>query len=309
MPKPFLSYAQQIAFLKSKGLIISNEVSANNALMRIGYFQLINGYKHLFKNPTTKQYRDDVHFEDILALYRFDENLRHLFLRYLLIVEKTIKTQIAYAFCYAYGDAQCEYLNPTRYNCTIKTQAGVQKLIGVLDKLANHPTDYPYINRHQAVYNNVPLWVLINAITFGNTSKMFSFLPQSMQSDICKNHPVSPKQMMQMLSVLTKFRNVCAHGERLFSYQTNDDIPDFPLHQKLTIPKKGSQYIYGKRDLFSVVISFRYLLPTNEFLTLKKSLAGEVMRLLKSCKSLTEPQVLSAMGFPENWKDITRYKR
>ena len=54
MPKPFISYDQQIALLKSKHLIISDEDAAKRVLAQIGYFSLIGGYKHPFKNKTTK---------------------------------------------------------------------------------------------------------------------------------------------------------------------------------------------------------------------------------------------------------------
>ena len=103
MDKDFLTYEQQLQLLRSKGLTIVDEEETNTALIRIGYFQLIGGYKTLFKNPTTRQYRDGVLFSDILALYRFDENLRHIFLRYLLNVEKALKTQIAHVFCESHG--------------------------------------------------------------------------------------------------------------------------------------------------------------------------------------------------------------
>ena len=83
-----------------------------------------------------------------------------------------------------------------------------------------------------------------------------------MQSRICKNiGTVNRRQMEQFLSVLTKFRNVCAHGERLFTYRTIDAIADLPIHRKMSISLKGGQYVFGKRDLFAVVIAFRYLLP------------------------------------------------
>ena len=79
-------------------------------------------------------------------------------------------------------------------------------------------------------------------------------------------------EMIKYLKVLTLYRNVCAHNERLFSYHTYIDIPDTLLHKKLGISKNGSKYIYGKNDLFSVVITFRYLLPKTDFLLFKKQL-------------------------------------
>ena len=116
------------------------------------------------------------------------------------------------------------------------------------------------------MYGNVPLWVLFNGVTFGSLSKFYSFTTQDIQTKVAKNFDkVNRKQLEQYLSVITKFRNVCAHGERLFSYQTRNDIPDTDLHVKLGIPKNGTQYALGKRDLFAVVIAFRYLLSNEDF--------------------------------------------
>lgn len=306
MPKPFITYDQQIALLKNKHLIISDEDAAKRVLAQIGYFSLIGGYKHPFKNKTTKMYRDGVTFEDIVMLYNFDESLRRLFLRYLLMIERSIKARVAYVFCDAHGDSQAEYLKPSNYINTPAKQTGVNRLISTLSQLATRPTDYPYINHHQNIHHNVPLWVLINAVTFGSVSKMFGFLTQNLQSRICREYPLNIRQMDQILSVLTKYRNACAHGERLFSYTTRDDIPDLPLHAKLGISKRGNQYVHGKHDLFAVVIAFRYLLPADVFSDFKQELAKEIDRFSKKCASLSQSDLLSEMGFPSNWKNISR---
>ena len=76
MPKPFITYQQQIALLKSKHLTVPDEMEAERVLADIGYFTLIGGYKHPFKNKSTKLYRDGVTFDDIVKLYEFDESLR-----------------------------------------------------------------------------------------------------------------------------------------------------------------------------------------------------------------------------------------
>lgn len=54
MPKPFLTYPQQIQKLKDKNLTITDDAAATITLHHYGYFALISGYKDLFKNPTTK---------------------------------------------------------------------------------------------------------------------------------------------------------------------------------------------------------------------------------------------------------------
>ena len=144
---------------------------------------------------------------------------------------------------------------------------------------------------------------------FGNISKMYNVLPQFLRSKICRHFlSVNQKQLERYLSVLTKYRNVCAHSERLFTYKTVDQILDTPLHAKLDIRKKGNQYVYGKQDLFAVIIAFRYLLPKEDFRSFKKSLVLKIGKLNKKLIQITEDELMKQMGFPPNWKNITHYR-
>ena len=86
-------------------------------------------------------------------------------------------------------------------------------------------------------------------------------------------------------------------------------IPDTVLHSKLSIPKKKNLYIYGKNDLFAVVISLRYLIRDDEFKSFKHSLSLLIKRVLINCPHLTEAQLLNEMGFPPKWDKIMRYKK
>ena len=191
-----------------------------------------------------------------------------------------------------------------------KNADGINRLVSALGKLANHNSDYPYINHQRQAYGNVPLWVLFNGVTFGSLSKFYGFTTQDIQSKVAKNFDkVNQKQLEQYLSVITKYRNVCAHGERLFSYQTRNDIPDTALHAKLGIPKNGSQYIMGKHDLFAVVITFRYLLPSEDFTRFKASLTSVIQHYLRSPGAMSDIDLYRYMGFPSNWKKLTAYKK
>lgn len=95
MPKPFMTYEQQIQKLRDKNLTITDENEAKSILQQDGYYALITGYKDLFKNPSTQNYRDDTTLQDILALYQFDEQLRELTLRHLLHIERHIRSSLS----------------------------------------------------------------------------------------------------------------------------------------------------------------------------------------------------------------------
>ncbi len=107
--KPYKSYDDLLAFLQNdKNLIIENMDAAKHILTKTSYFSLISGYKDTFKNPTTGNYIDGTTFDDIYRLYRFDHELRSLFLKYMLIAERSIKSSLAYHFSSTYGDLQKE---------------------------------------------------------------------------------------------------------------------------------------------------------------------------------------------------------
>ena len=139
---------------------------------------------------------------------------------------------------------------------------------------------------------------------------MYALSQSKIQAAISKEFVgVREKQLGSMLEVLTKLRNVCAHNERLFSYNTKNDISDLPLHKKMQIPQNGQQYIYGKHDYFALVLSFHYLLPNKDFLTYKAQLAKLIDKADRENCQLADTDLLRLMGFPESWKKITAYKK
>jgi len=309
--KPFLTYEQQLdKLIDEKNLVIKDRRYAEDMLSQVGYFTLISGYKHLYRNPTTKKYKDGTTFEEIVALYRFDEMIRELFLKYLLVVEQNMRSQISYYFTQHYGENQVHYLSPSNYNNIPKHVNGINKLISVLSNIATVSTDNDYIAYHRNTYGNVPLWVLVKVLSFGNISHMYQYLPNSIQVKISKAfHKVNEQELMRYLRVLTKFRNVCAHNERLFSYKlSKEDIPDTSMHNKLQIAKKGNQFLLGKRDLFCVVISLRYLLREKDFKQFKGKLGRIINQYLANTTHVIESDLLDKMGFPSNWKKISSYR-
>lgn len=308
--KPFLNYEKQLDNLTNeKQLTINNRDFALAKLKDVCYYSLIGGYKNLFYNPMTRKYETGTTFEDIVALYDFDKKLRSLIFQNICSIEQKIRSLISYHFCEVYSENQNDYLNANNYNNTLKNRHGIQKLIHILSNEAKISTEHAYVVYQRNTYGNVPLWVILNTLTIGQTSKMYSFLTTSVQSKISKNfQSVSERALSQYLKVLTHFRNICAHNERLFSFKSRYEIPDTNLHRKMQIPKIGNQYIYGKSDLFSIIISFRYLLNKNDFIEFKKEFTKLITSFEKQSSQEKKNKLLTAMGLPSNWSSITRYK-
>lgn len=156
MAQIFMSYEQQLNKLQNeKSLIIPNLEDAQKILEEISYYSLIVGYKNLFLHPASRKYKYGVTFDEIVAFYHFDEQLRSLFLKYILQVERHLKSLISYHFSDRYGESQTEYLNPHNFEYA-KHAKQVTRLIKSLTKTIAYPSNYRYISHHVQKYHNVP---------------------------------------------------------------------------------------------------------------------------------------------------------
>lgn len=297
--KIFLTYKEQIELLKNKKLSFINEERSLEFLQKFSYYSLISGYKDIFKVERNGNYRPDAHFEDIVALYLLDDFLRNIFLRQLIIIEKHIKSLYSHYFCELYGDKQCDYLNVTNYNYG-KYQDQINDFVSIAKSIIKHSDRYPYIHYNIKKYGTVPLWILIHTMTFGNISKLYSFSEERLQSQIARNFDnVYNLQLSSMLNVLSKFRNVCAHGERLYNFKTRSSIMDLPIHNEI----KG-YYSISKNDLFNVCICFKYLLSKDDFTTFLDSLSKITNVAFEQLGEYYNKQILKEMGFPDDWNNL-----
>ncbi|MCM1268705.1 MAG: Abi family protein [Bacteroidales bacterium] len=302
--KPFLTYEQQISKLTDKGLTISNPSKAISLLKKHSYFALISGYKSPFKSKTGK-YKMHTTFDDIYTLYTFDDTLRTIVFQNILRIEKHIKSLISYSFCETYGESQSQYLKAANYNQQINP-SDIRDLIERLENITRDPRDYSYIRHQKNHHGNIPLWVMMKALTLGTVSKFYSFLPQNIQAKVSIEFDyVTESELVRMLALLARVRNVCAHNERLYNYRYyKGAIHDTYIHEYLEIPKQNGQYTKGKQDLFAVTIVLKYLLDEQEFSLFINNINMALETLLSSNRQLQKSQMYKYMGFPVNWTAI-----
>ena len=67
-------------------------------------------------------------------------------------------------------------------------------MIKTLNGMACENKDHKYLVYQRNKYHNVPLWAVLNALTFGQTSKMFEYLPQK-----CKEQYVETLEMLRKM--------------------------------------------------------------------------------------------------------------
>ena len=309
--KPFLNYDEQVNNLVSKkNLCINDADFAKSKLKEIGYFTLIGGYKRPIKNLETRKYYDGVSFEDIIHLYQFDNDLRELSFKYICKIEIKLRSCISYVFCEEYGSSQAAYLDKRNY-CfkNRKEEDDLDELLDLLKKRANK-SNKEYIIYQRRTHGEVPFWVILNSFPFGTLLKIFTHLPQKLQTRVSKNFPnvKNSRDLEKFLNVARDFRNSCAHNEQLYLHKSKMfDLPDTTIHLKMNIEKIGTQYKFGKNDYFSLVILFRYLLSADDSFEFVNGLSGIINRLLISSKFITQANLYPLMGLPSNWNSICTY--
>jgi abortive infection bacteriophage resistance protein len=271
--KVFKTYDEQISLLQSRGLVIRSVDTAKNQLKQYGYYNLINGYKDQFLN---KRYPETYHpgttFDEIVSLYAFDYNLRSLLLEALFLIEKNVKSNISYVFSSSYGEAHQKYLNAISFNTkTQQDQIHVRELI----QYANETIEYFHskgnnaITHYLNVHGYIPLWVLFTVFSFGQASTFYANLKDNEQVTIGKEYHLGPRALKSILYFLTNVRNICAHGERLYTCRIDKKkpltIPNLRIHKLLNVhPRKENNFL-GTNDILAVLICFKYLLPPKVF--------------------------------------------
>jgi abortive infection bacteriophage resistance protein len=109
---------EQIALLKSRGMVIDDVKKAKENLFDIGYFRL-GFYWFPFeatyprKNNRTHQFTSGANFAWAIKLYYFDFDLRNILLRYISRIEVNFRTSVVYLTSNEYKDNPCWYVDPT----------------------------------------------------------------------------------------------------------------------------------------------------------------------------------------------------
>ena len=303
--KVFRTLDEQISILKDKGLVINDIEKAKDILLRENYF-FLNGYRHFFLKKKD-QFIEGTTFEELYGMFKFDRNMRNIFFKNLLIIENNIKSIISYVLSKQYGYKEKDYLNIDNFtNDTIK----VRQVKDVLNKMSRqirvngsmHTATMHYITN----YGYVPLWILVKVVSFGLISEFYDIFRHCDKEQVAKFYNINEETLSTFLHILANYRNLCAHEDILYDHKTQKMVPDCIIHEKLKVPKKDDRYIYGKDDLFAVIIIFKQMLTDNEFRELINEIGYEIDVLEAKTEILPIKNFLNRIGFPNNWRDIVK---
>ncbi len=304
--KVFKTLDEQIEILRSKGLTINDEDKAKDILLKENYF-FISGYRHLFmKSYNDGKFLKGTTFEELYAIFYFDRQLRNIMFKHILVVENNIKSLISYVMSKKYGFREKDYLNIDNFT---SNPMRARQVHDVLDKMKRqirvngkqHSATVHYLSN----YGYIPLWILVKVLSFGILSELFTILKEEDQVEVADIYHIDISSLAIYLSILSNYRNLCAHEDILYDHRTQRSIPDTKYHEQLGIEKnEEDEYIYGKNDLFSVIIILKQMLSEEEFRNLVYEVGYEIDILDGKVNVLPLNVLLNKISFPNNWRDI-----
>ena len=302
--KEFRTLDEQVNIMINKGLIIDDKDKAKDVLFRENYF-FINGYRTLFYTKD-RTFIKGTTFDELYSLFLFDRNLRNIIFKYILVFENNIKSIISYQMSKKYGYKEKEYLNIKNFNQDLKERRRVEDVINKMKRQIRingekHTATFHYITK----YHYIPLWILVKVLSFGLINELFGILKEEDQKEIADFYKINPEDLKVYLSLLSNYRNLCAHEDIVYEHKTQTYINDTYYHEKLNIPKDElGEYTKGKNDLFDLIIILKQVLQADRF--------SEMMSEINRCfdifnlnvNTIDINKLFKRMGFPENYMDI-----
>lgn len=280
MIKSSTTYAKQIELLKKRGLIIRDEDQAVRILSTINYYY-ITGYLHSFKDEAGN-YESNLEFERIMKIIYFDIELRSLCLHLIDIIERCLKTKIAYHFSHEYPFGNVAYLYSESFE--EKHRPGHAVLMKYFGQAKQRNADAPFVIHHNQKYEgNMPIWAAIELFTMGNIENFYRILNLKTKKIIAKNYGYGVPKISGWLESIRRFRNMLAHNARL--YNLNLKYP----------PITTNEYPYTSFKIYDYILMLKYLvLDEIEWTNFVNSL-----KLLIS--QYSEYICIDDIGFPDDW--------
>ncbi len=305
--KTFKTLDEQIAILQDKGLVIDDIDYAKEILLRENYF-FLSGYRHLFLKSGTRKFLKGTNFRELYSMFYFDRQLRNILFKNILIVENNLKSIMAYVMSKNHGFKETNYLNADNFVKDYSKSKQINDLLRKMKRQINvNGKQHSATSHYIANYGYIPLWVVVKVLSFGIVGELYSILQKEDQEEIADIYHVDIKDMIDYLPILANYRNLCAHEDICFNNKMHKNISRTKYHDLLNIEiNDEGDYIYGMNDLFAIVIIMKQLLKEDDFTLMLNEISYELDLLDGRLKTILINDVLDAMGFPVNYREIVR---
>lgn len=288
-----LSFAQQADQLIKRGMEGDREIIIKR-LRDVNYYRL-SAYWFPFRVEYCEH--NSLHpgtiFDVVWDRYVFDRQLRLLVMDAIERVEISIRTRLTNLITMEAGDAFV-HLNRNGFPNTIDVveQGRFVETIRRNAKRSKEVFVGHFRDKYGDKHNDLPLWMAVEVMTFGNMLTLFKMLDMHSQRDIAEVYGISAKVLNSWLLTLNYVRNLCAHHSRLWNqeFSIRPIIPAKKSHPDWHEPEISNHRIFATLTLLYYLL--KKIAPQSGWATRLKELLQR------------HPEIpLEYMGFFESWKE------
>ena len=288
--KDFKTIEEQMEILRSRGLSIADEEKAKDFLLHNNYYR-VSGYSlTLRKNDV---FSKNATFQNIVDIYDFDHEFRHILLKYIEIIEVTFKSIYAYEFTKIHGATgyldSSLFTNLTRHKEILSKSESQKKMRLPHEAYLKH-----FVGD---LKQGVPLWAYVDLLTIADISFLYSISESQIKKAVASGFSLTMSKndliLGQFMHSMTIIRNLCAHGSRLYNRL---------FEQKPSLNKKELNLLCRKPDgtidnahLYGFILIMKRLLNSDDFSSMKHE--------MESISDKYPFVRMSYYGFRNDWKN------
>lgn len=279
----------QLAMLKQRGLIVSDEDTALKQLASISYFRLASYWKIFETDEATHQFANGTCLEDVISLYTFDRELRSIIFTAIQDIEVALRTRIIHFFSMTHGAFW--FMDVSKFNNRNIFQTCLDNIQVELSRSKEE-----FLQEHFAKYSSPslpPVWKTLEVVSFGNLSKLYANMKDvEVKKQVARSVGLPQYTYLESwMRSLTVLRNCCAHHARTW----NRRYPTMPqLPRRLPLTWVDTQHIRPMK-LYAQLCLLLYL---EQSITPNSQIKDRLLSLLKAYPKTITRQ----MGFPRGWE-------
>lgn len=318
--KNFLTYNQQMKKLRNdKKISCGNSTDTEKTisvgstkdkehLVRMGYFNIINGYKDPFINAVDSCgnhiYYPGTSLEQIYHLKKFDEHLRLFLLGYIAQVEEEVRTLTAYKFDQCNDNGKTSWYEPDAYDSKRSLQNRIDAISTAYRELSTSRLEY--VQFYMANHSTIPTWIMMKAIYFSTFIKILQNSKPQVTHSICMLYDMTDSAGMPNVKLLVgslhwmrKVRNSCAHNERVYSIGPDHNSKGYTIgriKEKYFAKMRQSYLKEPDKRLMDLLVYFKYFLPVTEYAAFIKDLKRQLEKLQTQVPGNAFDNVRAKMG-------------
>lgn len=196
-------------------MLFRDENQATQHLKNISYYRLKGYWWDMQSDVTFHTLKPNTYFEDVIARYNFDRELRLILFDAIELIEIALRTKMIYHLSLAYSGLW--YTNPDLFDDKAKHRQHVSELQTEFKR-----SKEIFIKDHKAKHPNTDAdaWKIFEVASFGTLSKFYKNLHHQLpeKSTISKEMGLNiSTELSSWLEAIAYVRNIIAHHARLWS--------------------------------------------------------------------------------------------